>query len=49
MWYVYDWRSQGTSLPVDFRYASNTNAQWLDLEGIKKYIAPFEKAYTDGN
>ena len=49
MWFVYDWKSKGKSLPDNFRYASNTNTQWLDIEGIKEFIAPFDKAYTDGN
>jgi len=48
MWFVYDWRSRGKSLPDGFRYTSNNNAQWLALEGIKKHIAPFEKAYPSG-
>jgi len=39
----------GQPLPDGFRYTSDTNPQWLDLEGIKKFVAPFEEAYTDGN
>jgi UDP-N-acetylglucosamine 4,6-dehydratase/5-epimerase len=49
MWFGYDWKSKGKTLPDGFRYASNTNTQWLDIKGIKKYIAPFEEAYMDGN
>jgi UDP-N-acetylglucosamine 4,6-dehydratase len=49
MWYIYDWKSQGKSLPDDFRYASNTNAQWLDLEGIRKFVAPFEETFVNGS
>ena len=49
MWFVYDWKSRGKSLPADFRYTSDTNTQWLDLESIQKFIAPFEEAYANGN
>jgi UDP-N-acetylglucosamine 4,6-dehydratase len=49
MWFVHDWKSQGKPLPDGFRYASDTNPQWLDLEGIQKFIAPFEKVYSDEN
>lgn len=38
----------GKSLPDGFRYASDNNTEWLDIEGIKKLVAPFEAAYTAG-
>jgi UDP-N-acetylglucosamine 4,6-dehydratase/5-epimerase len=38
----------GTPLPEGFSYTSDTNTEWLDLEGIKKYIAPFEELYAQG-
>jgi len=49
MWFVHDWKSQGKPLPDGFRYASDTNPHWLDLEGIQKFIAPFEEVYANGN
>jgi len=49
MWFVYDWKAHGQPLPDGFRYASDTNTQWLDIEGIRKFIAPFETAYANGN
>ena len=49
MWFVYDWESKGKYLPDGFRYASDTNTEWLDIEGIKKFIAPFEESYSNGN
>jgi UDP-N-acetylglucosamine 4,6-dehydratase len=49
MWFVYDWESKGKKLPPGFRYTSDANAQQLDIEGIKKFIAPFEEAYANGN
>jgi len=49
MWFVYDWESKGRPLPAGFRYTSDTNIQQLDIESIKKFIAPFEEAYGNGN
>ena len=49
MWFAQDWKSQGKPLPDGFRYASNSNTEWLDIDGIKKFIAPFDESYRDGN
>jgi UDP-N-acetylglucosamine 4,6-dehydratase len=38
----------GTPLPEGFSYTSDNNTEWLDVEGIKKYIAPFEEAFANG-
>jgi UDP-N-acetylglucosamine 4,6-dehydratase len=46
MWFVYDWESKGKGLPDSFRYASDTNAEWLDITGIQKFIAPFEESHS---
>jgi UDP-N-acetylglucosamine 4,6-dehydratase len=48
MWFVYDWKSRGKAVPDGFRYASDTNSQWLDLAGIRQFVAPFEEAYANG-
>ncbi|HEY6073521.1 MAG TPA: UDP-N-acetylglucosamine 4,6-dehydratase (inverting) [Anaerolineales bacterium] len=48
VWFGYDWQNKGKLLEDGFIYSSNDNAEWLDLEGIKKFIAPFEKMYLDG-
>jgi len=48
IWFGYDWQSKGKSLPDNFRYASDTNAEWLDIEGIKKLIAPIDDLYAAG-
>ena len=48
MWFVYDWESRGKTLPDGYRYASDTNSEWLDLDGIKKFIAPFEGSDLEG-
>jgi UDP-N-acetylglucosamine 4,6-dehydratase len=39
---------EGQPLPEGFSYTSDNNTEWLDLEGIKKYIAPFEELYKQG-
>jgi len=38
----------GAPLPEGFSYTSDNNTEWLDLEGIKKYIAPFEDMFAKG-
>jgi UDP-N-acetylglucosamine 4,6-dehydratase/5-epimerase len=39
---------EGRSLPEGFRYSSDTNSQWLDTDGIKEFIAPFEQLFAEG-
>lgn len=48
LWFGYQWQARGKTLPDGFRYSSENNTEWLDLEGIKKYIAPFEEAFANG-
>ena len=48
LWFGYSWQDKGQPLPDGFRYASDNNTVWLDEEGIKAYIAPFEKLYAEG-
>jgi UDP-N-acetylglucosamine 4,6-dehydratase len=43
-----DMHYEGKALPGGFRFSSDTNTQWLDVEGIKKYIAPFEELFAQG-
>jgi len=47
-WFGYSWQNKGRSLPEGFSYTSDNNTEWLDVEGIKKYIAPFEQAFANG-
>lgn len=47
-WFGYSWQSRGKLLKDGFRYSSDNNTEWLDVEGIKKYIAPFEKLFVEG-
>ena len=48
LWFGRDWESKGTHLPDGFRYASNTNEQWLNVEQISKIIDPIEADYLAG-
>ena len=43
-----DWEALGKPLPDGFRYASNTNPQWLTIEQIQDMVAPIEAAYEQG-
>lgn len=44
-WFGRDWEKLGKELPDGYHYSSNNNTEWLDLEGIKKMIAPFMESY----
>ena len=47
-WFGYSWKDKGTSLKDGYYYSSDNNLEWLDIEGIKKYIAPFEELFKQG-
>lgn len=47
-WFGYSWKDKGKTLPEGFSYTSDNNTEWLDVEGIKQYIAPFEEAFLNG-
>jgi len=40
---------EGTPLPEGFSYTSDKNAEWLDVDGIRQYIEPFELAFANGS
>lgn len=48
LWFGKEWEKVGKKLPDGFRYASNTNTEWLDLDGIKEMIRPFQEAFEQG-
>ncbi len=48
LWFGYAWSKKGRPLPDGYQYSSDNNTQWLDVEGIKKYIAPFEETFEPG-
>ncbi len=47
-WFGYSWKDKGKELKEGFYYSSDNNSEWLDIEGIKKYIAPFEDLFKQG-
>jgi len=42
LWFGREWEKRGKALASDFRYASNTNDQWLNVDQIRELVAPFE-------
>lgn len=44
LWFGREWESKGKKINDDFRYASNTNTDWLDIDDIQQFIAPFESS-----
>ncbi|MGW8250113.1 MAG: UDP-N-acetylglucosamine 4,6-dehydratase (inverting) [Anaerolineales bacterium] len=42
LWFGHEWQEKGRSLPDGFRYASDTNPHWLEIDQIRDMIAPFE-------
>lgn len=47
-WFGYSWQDRGKILKEGFSYSSDNNSEWLDVEGIKKYVAPFEELFAQG-
>jgi UDP-N-acetylglucosamine 4,6-dehydratase len=47
-WFGYEWEETGETLEDGFRYASNTNTEWLSIEQIREMVAPIEKEYLNG-
>ncbi len=43
LWFGHDWQKRGSALPDGYRYASDTNPQWLDIKQISQMVAPFEE------
>ena len=48
IWFGYSWKDKGKPVAEGFAYTSDNNTEWLDVEGIKKYIAPFEADFANG-
>lgn len=47
-WFGYSWKDKGRQLPDGYRYSSDTNTEWLDMDGIKEFVAPFEELFAEG-
>ncbi|MBN1453376.1 MAG: UDP-N-acetylglucosamine 4,6-dehydratase (inverting) [Anaerolineales bacterium] len=48
LWFGYQWQSKGKLLTDGYRYSSDNNTEWLDVQGIKQFIAPFEELFAAG-
>jgi UDP-N-acetylglucosamine 4,6-dehydratase len=48
IWFGYSWKDRGLPLPEGFHYASDNNAEWLDVAGIRGFVEPFEAAFAAG-
>lgn len=46
LWFGYEWQDKGSPLPDGFRYASDTNPDWLDVDKIAELIAPLEAEFA---
>ena len=45
LWFGHTWEKLGKPLPDGFRYASNTNTDWLSVEQINALIAPISQDF----
>ncbi len=48
LWFGREWEKSGRLLEDGFRYASNTNPQWLTLDQLRQMVAPFENSTEGG-
>ena len=48
IWFGYSWKQRGKPVAEGFSYTSDTNLEWLDVESIRTYIAPFEEDFEKG-
>jgi UDP-N-acetylglucosamine 4,6-dehydratase len=43
LWFGREWEKKGKLIADDYRYASNTNEDWLSVDHLRKIIEPFMK------
>jgi UDP-N-acetylglucosamine 4,6-dehydratase len=48
LWFGRDWEKLGRLMTEEFRYASNTNSSWLDVNQINSIISPIEQDFLAG-
>jgi UDP-N-acetylglucosamine 4,6-dehydratase len=44
MWFGRDWENKGKSIADEFRYASNTNTEWLSVDQIAVIVKQVEES-----
>jgi UDP-N-acetylglucosamine 4,6-dehydratase len=47
-WFGYSWKDKGGKLSDGYYYSSDNNTEWLDVKGIKTFVAPFEELFEQG-
>jgi len=47
-WFGQDWKNEGTMLPAGFRFGSDNNPNWLNVDQIREMVAPFEGRLGNG-
>jgi UDP-N-acetylglucosamine 4,6-dehydratase/5-epimerase len=48
IWFGYSWQGKGRELADGYHYSSDNNSEWLDVDGIKTFVAPFEALFEQG-
>jgi UDP-N-acetylglucosamine 4,6-dehydratase len=48
VWFGHDWQTKGATLPSGFRFGSDNNPRWLDINQIRDMVAPFEGRQLNG-
>jgi UDP-N-acetylglucosamine 4,6-dehydratase len=48
LWFGYQWQTKGKLLADGYRYSSDKNSEWLDVDGIRQFVAPFEELHAAG-
>jgi UDP-N-acetylglucosamine 4,6-dehydratase len=48
IWFGYSWKEKGQELPEGYHYSSDNNSEWLDVNGIKEFVSPFEELFEQG-
>jgi len=48
IWFGYSWKEKGKELPDGYHYSSDNNSEWLDVDGIKEFVSPFEELFEQG-
>ena len=47
-WFGHDWQTEGHMLPAGFRFGSDNNPKWLDVNQIREMVTPFEDRQVNG-
>ncbi len=47
-WFGHDWQAEGKALPSGFRFGSDNNPRWLDVNQIRDMVSPFEGRLVNG-